>query len=157
MPAPKRSLEELIHTLFTGEKLPGECCENPPWPLALDDEYRRITTAMTLDENYGDQPRAIEALQRFAETGDVPEARLYCLSLLGLRRQVKPLIEQLLEDEEPEVRLYAIEYLLVHEPERFAELDLRFRDDKDLHIQKVLAVFQKGEPIPLYQYDMPEE
>lgn len=157
MAAPAWSLETLIHTLFTGEKLPGETSDAPPWPLAWDDEYRRSMVISHIDQDYGELPQAIDALRRFAESGDVPEARIRCVELLGVKSQVIPLIEQLLEDEEPELRLYAIEYLLVNEPERFAELEQRFRDEEDFQIQDVLAIFKRGEPIPLYCYAMPEK
>ncbi|WP_417393645.1 HEAT repeat domain-containing protein [Gimesia sp.] len=157
MPIPAWSLESLITTLFTGEKLPGEYCENPPWPSGLDDEYRRITAANCLDEDYGHLTQAVDALLRFAESGDVPEARMRCVTLLGLRRQIKPLIQQLLGDVEPELRLYAIEYLLVHEPERFPELEEQFHNEEDWQIQETFAIFRQGEPIPLFYYDMPKQ
>ncbi|QDU14028.1 hypothetical protein CA11_18320 [Gimesia maris] len=157
MPIPAWSLESLISTLFTGEKLPGENSDNPPWPSSFEDEYRRITAANCLEKDFGHLKEAVDALQRFAEAGDVPEARMRCVALLGLRRTIKPLIEQLLKDVEPELRLYAIEYLLVHEPERFPELEEKFSEEEDWEIQETLELFRNGEPIPLFYYDMPKQ
>ncbi|MEQ9071491.1 MAG: hypothetical protein RLO18_32450, partial [Gimesia chilikensis] len=63
MAAPAWSLETLIHTLFTGEKLPGETSDAPPWPLAWDDEYRRSTVISHIDQYYGELPQAIDPQQ----------------------------------------------------------------------------------------------
>lgn len=157
MPFPAWSLDSLIKTLFTGENLLDEVIDNPPWPGAFEDEYRRITAANCLDKDYGNLRQSVQALQRYAESGDVPIARCRCVTLLSFRQQIKPLIELLLDDVEPELRLCAIEYLLVHESERFPELELQFQDEEDWQIRETLLLFRNSDKIPLFYYEMPRE
>ncbi|QEG42252.1 hypothetical protein UC8_42860 [Roseimaritima ulvae] len=135
--------------------MPGEPSGERPWPTYLDDEYRRITAADGLSRDFSDNPLSIVALSAYAESGDVPEVRCRCLALLGALGSVDSLVDKLIDDPEPDIRCYALEYLLVNHPDRFHEIETCFAADLDSEINEILSCFRRGDPIPLYYYDMP--
>lgn len=150
------SLSELIATLSSGSRLPGEPTGDPPWPIYLDDEYRRITAANCIAEHFGHCTEAMNALREYASSGDNAEVRCRCVTLLGQLEAIGELVIQLLDDPEPELRLYAVEFILVNQPHRFDEIDSQLRDDADWQIRETLSCFRDGKERPLYQYDFPD-
>lgn len=156
MAAAAWKLEELTATLSSGVPLPGEPTGDPPWPKSFDDEYRRITAANCIARDFGNETAALEALREYATSGDNPEVRCRCVTLLGQMGAIDELVERLTGDPEPELRLYALEYTLVNHPSRFAELQALFKDDQDWQIKETLDCFRLGKEIPLFQYEMPD-
>ena len=150
------TLDELTATLSSGVRLLGEPTDDPPWPKSFDDEYRRITAADCIASEFGDQSAALEALRDYAAFGDTPEVQCRCVTLLGQMGAIDELVERLTGDPEPELRLYALEYILVNHPSRFAELESVFQGDQDWQIKETLACFRNCSEIPLYQYEVPD-
>jgi len=156
MAAPAWKLEELTATLSSGVPLPGEAIDDPRWPKSFDDEYRRITAANCIARDFSNDTAALEALRDYATSGDNPDVRCRCLTLLGEMGAIDELLERLIGDPEPELRLYSLEFTLVNHPSRFAELESAFRDDQDWYIKEALECFRSGNDIPLFQYEPPD-
>ena len=156
MAAPAWKLEELTATLSSGVSLPGEPTGDPPWPKSFDDEYRRITAANCIARDFGNDTAALEVLREYATSGGNPDVRCRCVTLLGQMGAIDELVERLIGDPEPELRLYALEYTLVNHPSRFPELESAFRDDQDWQIKETLECFRGGNDIPLFQYEVPD-
>ncbi|MFN0198531.1 MAG: HEAT repeat domain-containing protein [Planctomycetaceae bacterium] len=151
------TLRELIATLSTGVPLPGEPTGDPPWPKSFDDEYRRITAANCIAGDFADQSDAMNSLRQYALSGENPDVRCRCVTLLGQKGCIDELVDKLIDDPEPELRLYALEYILVNHPIRFAEVESRLHDDQDWFINETLESFRSGNEIPLYHYEMPDK
>ena len=149
------TIDELRATLLAGARLPGEPTGEPPWPRCMDDEYRRITAASCLASDYADDPECVGILHAYVTDGENQEVRCRCLTLLGEISPLGELIDQLLDDPEPEIRLYSLEYMLVNHPSRFPELESRFQEDQDWQINETLACFRAGTEIPLFHYHVP--
>ena len=156
MTAPTWKLEDLIATLSSGVRLPGEATDDPPWPKYLDDEYRRIHAASCIASDFPNQPGALGALREYASSGDMLDVRCRCVRLLGQMGPIDGLVERLTNDPEPELRLYALEYMIVNHPSRIVEIESLFHNDEDRWIKETLACLRSGKDIPLYQYEMPE-
>lgn len=155
MAASAWKLKELTATLSFGVPLPWEPTGDPPWAQSFDDEYRRITAANCIARDFCNQSSALDALREYATSGDNPEVRCRCVTLLGQMGAIDELVNRLVADPEPELRLYALEYILVDQPSRFTELESVFQDDEDWQIKETLDCFRNGKDIPLFQYEMP--
>ena len=129
----------------------------PPWPDYLDDEYRRITAATCLVDHYRNHPEAVAALHDYVANGSNPEVRIRCVILLGRLGSIEALVERLSSDVEPELRLFALEYLLTNLPTRIFDLLPDFRGDKDWQIQETLSAYDRDEPIPHWYYEPPDD
>ena len=156
MPSP-RYLPELECTLRTGCRLPGEPTGKPPWPSYLDDEYRRITAANCLADHYRHRPEAVAALRNYTFDGSIPEVRIRCVTLLGRQGSIDDLIERLTSDIEPELRLFALEYLLTEMPTRISDLLPPYRQDQDWQVQETLSLYDRSDPIPCWYYEPPDD
>lgn len=150
------SINELCRTLADGSRLPGEATGESPWPECPKEEFRLITAVQCIAEYFLDNQRAMSAICHYALHGDLPEVRCHCLTVLErLNLADVDLVDELLDDEESEIRCYCLEYLLVHRPERFPELEAHFQDDQDWFISETLAAFRAENEIPLFYYKVP--
>ena len=154
MPSPW-TIEELCDALASGKLLSNESPEDPPWPKYLDDEYRRITAAMNLALYFSYSPKAIDALSNYFLTGKNEEVRVTCVKELGKISKVAHLIPQLVNDPEPELRLYALEFILIECPEKLTEIAPCIRKDSSWEILETLECLDTNQPIPLFYYEMP--
>lgn len=156
MAVPAWTLDELVVTLSSGVPLPGEPTDDPPWPKSFDDKYRRITAANCIARDFPDQSAAMDALREYATSGDNPDVRCRCVTLLENMGPIDGLVDRLAVDSEPELRVYALEYLLVNHPSRFPEIESMFQGDEDWQINETLDCFRSGKDIPLFYYEIPD-
>lgn len=70
--------------------------------------------------------------------------------MLGKMGAIDQLAGRLIHDAEPELRLYALEYMLVNHPSRIAEVESWFQADQGFQIRETIACFRSGKDIPLY-------
>ena len=144
--------EQLCHTLRTGEPLPGDSefitSEEPySW------DYRRRMLALTCLIQYFSSCRdTIELLREIVLNGDEGDIRLECLRELEALVSIDELIESLLHDSKPCLRIYAIEYLLANFPADFEELKPMLQADPDIRVHEILYCIRQGKPLPVFYY-----
>lgn len=149
------TIDELCEVLISGKAFTSEPTEDAPWPKYLDDQYRRQVAAMDLAAEFGSCQRAIDALSQYALTGQNDEVRLTCARELGKISQVAPLIPRLIDDQEPDLRVYALEFILTEFPDQIQQLAPDVRNDQSWEIQETLECFDSEKPPPLFHYERP--
>ena len=70
---------DLAAALLHGTRLPGEPAGPPPWPVYLDNTYRRQTAAQVLGERAGNSVDCLGPLLYVAAHDEDEEVRLECL------------------------------------------------------------------------------
>ena len=101
----------------------------------------RITAANCLAEHFADSEQARDGFRHDAIAGENVEVRCRCVTLLGLIGSISSLVRQAIDDRKAELRLYAVEYMLVNHTQN-SPMQKRLCQPCDWRIVETLDCFR---------------